>query len=105
MPAPMRKSVGSDEPRVFRARPANILYRTCAAFARAFATRTTPEAAVRAMYGDADQPTAALTRAASTQATTTDPTWAGTLARQAVADAVAAATLLSAGADLIGRGR
>ena len=105
MPAPMRKSVGSDEPRVFRARPANILDRTCAAFARASATRTTPEAAAHTMFGDADQPTLALTRAASTQATTTDSTWAGALARSAVDDAIAAATSLSAGAELITRGR
>ena len=101
----MRKSVGSDEPRVFRARAAVVLYRTCASFARAFAGRTTPEAAARTMFGDADQPTLALTRAAATQATTTDSTWAGALARQAVDDAVAAATALSAGADLITRGR
>jgi hypothetical protein len=101
----MRKSSGSDEPRVFRARPAVVLFRTCAAHARAFATRTTPEAAARAMFGDADQPTAALTRAASTQATTTDPTWAGALARQAVDDTIAAVASVSAGADLLTRGR
>src|SRR5262245_56226637 len=105
MPAPMRKSVGSDEPRVFRARPAVVLFRTCASFARAFVGRTTPEAAVRELYGTADPATAALTRAASTQATTTDSTWAGALARQAVDDAIQAATALSAGADLITRGR
>jgi hypothetical protein len=57
------------------------------------------------MYGTADPATAALTRAASTQATTTDSTWAGAIARSALDDAIAAAASLSAGADLIIRGR
>src|SRR5262245_12980040 len=104
MPAPMRKSVGSDEPRVFRVRPAVVLFRTCASFARAFAGRITPEAAVRELYGTADPATAALTRAASTQATTTDSTWAGQIAASAVDDSIAATASLSAGADLITRG-
>jgi len=107
MPAAVRKSsVGSDEPRVYRApRPAIVLYRTAAVFARAFANRTTPEVAIRELYGTSDPATAALTRAASTQATTTDATWAGQVAQAAVDDSLAAMTALSAGAELITRGR
>jgi len=85
--------------------PATYLFRTYAAFARAYVDGSTPEDTARALFGTNDQATTVLTRAATNPATITNAGWAGTIAQQSVDDTIAAIASLSAGAELLTRGR
>ena len=92
-------------------RPATYVWRAAAATLRAFLDNMSAEDAVRRMYPD-DQVTRLVLRAASTQATLTDPQWAGPLAMvgvlQAIEDIVAMSSLerlLAAGALHVDLGR
>ena len=87
----------------FRDRPSTHLFRAAAAHVHAFATRSTPEAAVKALFGK-DAPTEIVLRAAADPAGISDATWAGALAQQVVDDAIASIAVLSASAVLIDRG-
>ena len=93
----------SPEDRSARVRPAQYLFRAAAAHARARVNKTFPEAEARAMFGG-DRVTELVLKAASAPATTGSAAWAGALAAQAIDDAIAAMTSLSAGAKLISRG-
>jgi hypothetical protein len=86
-----------------RSRPCTYLYRAAAAHARAYVDGASPERVAKSLFED-DRVTIWLTRAASDPAMLTTPGWAAELGRQAVFDLVAAATTVSAAADLIARG-
>jgi hypothetical protein len=92
-------------------RPATYVWRAAAATLRGFLDGTSALNAVTRMYPD-DQVTSLILRAASTQATLTDPAWAGPLAMvgvsQAIEDIVAMSSLerlLAAGALHVDLGR
>lgn len=76
-------------------RPSQHTWRAAAASLRAFVDKTTTEKAMKAMYPD-DEISPIIMRAASTQAVTTDPSWAGPLARLSVSQAIEDIVSLSA---------
>ncbi|HEY2243468.1 MAG TPA: hypothetical protein VGH47_04490 [Xanthobacteraceae bacterium] len=86
-----------------RLRAAAYQWRAAAATVRGFVEGTSPETMARAMYPD-DQVTPLVLRAATTQATTTDPLWAGPLAMQSRADAIEDVVALSALGRLLAAG-
>jgi hypothetical protein len=77
-----------------RPRPAQYLTRTAACYARAHVNGGSPERIARDLFDD--RVTRLVVRAATTQATITDPTWAGAVGQQVVSDLVAAATTIRA---------
>jgi hypothetical protein len=87
-----------------RARPAVYLFRAAACHVRGAATRTSVEATAKSLFGHDPVTTMLLQRAATGPATIGNAAWAGAIAGQAVFDAVAEITSLSAGAELIQRG-
>jgi hypothetical protein len=92
-----------DESTIKRARPSVYLYRAGAAHVRSHASRSTPTAAARALFGN-DIVTDVVLRTASTQATLGSLSWAGALGQAAVDDSIMAIATFSAGAELIQRG-
>lgn len=67
--------------------PATHFWRACAANVRAFTDGVPPDVAAARMYPD-DAVVPVILRAASTQATTTDPAWAGPVAQLSISEAI-----------------
>jgi len=86
-----------------RIRPAGHLWRAAAATVRGFVNGVSADDTARAMWPD-DPVTPILLRGASTQATLTDPAWAGPLAMLSVSDAVEEAVSMSAIGRVIAAG-
>jgi len=88
-----------------RRSPIEPLSRATIAFARAqFTPEKNPERIARATWPDDRTTIAMVMRAASTQATTSDSTWAGPLAHVRVQEILQSLGPLSAGAELLRRG-
>jgi hypothetical protein len=84
-------------------RPAAHVWRAAAAHVRSFVDQISPEQAAKSIWPD-DVVTPLVLRAATTQATTTDPNWAGPLAKQSVSDAMLEAVAVSAIGKIIAAG-
>ena len=80
---------------ITRPRNAAYLWRAAAATVRGFVDGVAPELVARAQWPD-DQVTPILLRATSTQAVTTDPSWAGPLASLSVSEAIEEIVAMSA---------
>src|SRR5262249_2199758 len=85
-------------------RPSQYLHRAGAAHLRAYRENISPERAAKSLFGVDDKVTPLLLKAASAPATTTNPSWAQSLAATAVDDSVQAITTVSAAAGLIALG-
>jgi HK97 family phage major capsid protein len=88
---------------ITRPRNAEYFWRAAAATVRGFVEGIPAEDAARARHAD-DPVTPIIIRGTSTQATTTDPTWAGPLAQLSISAAIQEAVSMSAVGDLIARG-
>jgi hypothetical protein len=95
--------VNMREDRIARPRPAAHVWRAAAATVRAFIEGIPAANAVKAMYPD-DPITAIVMRAATTQATTGDPSWAGPLAALSVSEAIEDIVAMTAMGKLIASG-
>ena len=89
-----------------RLRPSTHLFRAAAAhvYRAVERARKEPEAVARTLFGQIDEPTRILLRAASDPATVTGTGWAAEIAQHAVRDMIASITSMSAAAEVIGRG-
>jgi hypothetical protein len=93
MPAPLLRNV---------MQPKNSLFRAAAVMVRAHATGTSPEATAKKLYGKDHGLEPLITKAASSPATLTNPTWAGGVGHDIVASQlIQKITALSAAAGLM----
>jgi hypothetical protein len=86
-----------------RPRPATYPTRAAVCYGRAHRSGASRESIAKDLFED-DRVTPLILRAASTQARISDPSWAGAIGQQVVSDLIAAATTISAAADLIDPG-
>jgi hypothetical protein len=103
-----RKMINRPVPKLgsYAPRSNNSIYKAAAAHLRAYVEETSLDLAARKLFGkDYDDVGSLVTRATSTPATLTTPSWAGTAAHDVVAsELIQRITALSAGAALMARG-